>query len=69
MSTFTPDHVLHIAAKYHIAGELPGLSVDSLRELAAIHRRRGERLSAEQYEALADEREEVDVGEDSEYEA
>lgn len=55
--TFTPDHVLDIALNKFIAGELPGLSVASLRRLADMHERRGELLSAMQYRELADEKE------------
>ena len=55
--TSTPDHVIAIVAKIHIAGDTPGLSVAALRKLAVIHRRRGELLSAAQYEELADVKE------------
>lgn len=65
--TYLPDHIIHLAADRFIAGELPGLSPESLRAIGDIHERRGERLSALQYEEMAQEKE-VEV-EDQKYQA
>lgn len=60
--SYLPDGVIRIIADFGCAAQYPGLSAPTMRTLAAIHRDRGELLSAMQYEEMADAREEVDVG-------
>lgn len=60
--TFLPETYVELIARKLTARDAERLSVGSMVELAAVHRRRGELLSAAQYEALIEERREVDVG-------
>lgn len=55
--TFTPDGILLVIASQHIAADLPNLEPGTMRALAWLHERRGERLSAMQWREAAERKE------------
>lgn len=61
MSTFLPETYVELIARKLTADDASRLSAGSLRELSAVHRERGELLSAWQYTEMA-ERKEVEGG-------
>lgn len=59
--TFTPDGILLVIASQHIAADLPNLEPGTMRALAWLHERRGERLSAMQWREQAKRKEREDA--------